>query len=158
MKKTSLNNGWNTRLKEQREKLGLTFEQMAGSPTNPDYISRQSLIEYETNSALPKLDTLKLLCEKYGLSADYILFGKDNCSAPYLPPSDTLLCLFMLMYSKKISCDLKGNVILLDKKLKSNMVIMQQMIDSLDLSNYNEMKQLLDGLKYMAKENYSKDI
>lgn len=143
---------WSKRLKESREKVGLTLTSAAGSPHDEDYISRQTLTSYEKGTTYPDVPALHKLCRLYATSADYIIFGRENDPKPYLQSEDTMLNLYMLMYSNKISLDGDGNIAIIDKDLKTKVMIMKEMADSIDLSSYENMQHLLDGIKKLSKE------
>jgi len=62
------------RIKEIRENMGLTKEKFAKLLG----ISGQYLGVVEHGKSYLSIDKLKILCDLTNLSADYILFGKDN--------------------------------------------------------------------------------
>lgn len=64
-----------SRLREAREKIGLTQREVADRLNIPKY---QTISAYENDKNSPKLDTLKELCRLYGVTSDYILFGSEK--------------------------------------------------------------------------------
>lgn len=80
----SENNGISERLREARTKAGLTQEQackQAGIPKT------QTLSTYERGTSTPRLDTLMELVKLYGVSADWVLFGKERANEDEGPKS-----------------------------------------------------------------------
>lgn len=148
----ALNNGWNERLKKKRKEAGFTLTSAAGNAEDSDYISRQTLTSYEKGDTFPDLANLSILCEKYHTSADYILFGTNESTSLFLDSADTLTCLFMLMHSKMISCDMRGNVEVLNEGLKDQMIVLRSMLEGVDLSNVKIMLQTLKAIKKLSKE------
>ena len=99
-----LNNRIGKRVRTQREFLGITREGLR------DYvnISPQFLSEIECGVKGVSAETLYKLCEGLGLSADYLLMGKENpadvsailatlstIDEKYLPLADDLLKTFI---------------------------------------------------------------
>ena len=72
--RNKLNKQVGARVRAQREYLGLTREGLC------DYvdISPQFLSEIELGKKGTSADTLYKLCEGLGISADYVLMGKEN--------------------------------------------------------------------------------
>lgn len=66
------------RIRSFRIKNNLTQAQFAETLD----VSTNFISEVETGKKSISLETLCRLCEKYHLSADYILFGKENISSP----------------------------------------------------------------------------
>ncbi len=64
------------RIIELRKKTGLSQEEF-GEKLG---LSRQSISKWETGEALPDVDNLILLSQKYNVSIDYILLGKEHSS------------------------------------------------------------------------------
>lgn len=62
------------RLKELRKKLGLTQEKIADrAGVKPRTIQR-----WENGSRTPDISSLACLCKLFDVSADYLLFGKED--------------------------------------------------------------------------------
>ncbi len=62
------------RIIELRKKSGLSQEEFAEKLG----LSRQSISKWETGEAIPDVDNLVLLSQKYDVSIDYLLLGKEN--------------------------------------------------------------------------------
>ncbi len=62
------------RLVELRKQTGLSQEDFAEKLG----LSRQSISKWETGEAIPDVDNLILLSQKYDVSIDYILLGKEH--------------------------------------------------------------------------------
>ena len=73
----SENNGISERLREARTKAGLTQEQACKQARIP---KTQTLSTYERGTSTPRLDTLMELVKLYGVSADWVLFGKERAN------------------------------------------------------------------------------
>lgn len=71
--------GFGARLKELRERKNLTQKEVAHMLK----VSRTSIVGYEQNDKIPKLEKLKRLAQIYGTSVDYML-GFDNRKCFYL--------------------------------------------------------------------------
>lgn len=142
---------WNERLKKSRKNKKMTLQDVVKAFKEKDTVSVQSLITYEKGQNYPKLNVLSALCKMYGVSSDYILFGKTESSIPVVPEADTLLCLYMLMHSKRISVNSDGNILIEDSILKRNMIYLNSIVKSLELSNYDAIEKLLSGLNKMAE-------
>lgn len=71
----SENSGICERLREARAKAGLTQEQACKQARIP---KTQTLSTYERGTSTPRLDTLMELVKLYGVSADWVLFGKER--------------------------------------------------------------------------------
>lgn len=63
-------------LLDLRKKKGLSQEEVAEILN----VSRQTVSKWETDGSQPDFDKLKPLCELYNISADELLFGKNNVS------------------------------------------------------------------------------
>ena len=70
----TLNKQIGTRVRTQREYLGITREGLCGFVS----ISPQFLSEIERGIKGVSAETLYKLCEGLGLSADYVLLGKEH--------------------------------------------------------------------------------
>lgn len=134
---------WYERLKEARLKKGLTQKQVCENLMNGDNITIQSLVSYENGKKYPKTNVLKKLCTIYDVSSDYIIFGNKNNFLIETPNSDTLLNLFMLIYSKKIEIN-ENEIIVNDLKLRCQLKKINIIAKYIDISNINQIKQLID--------------
>ena len=74
---------WNERIAAARKAAGLTQEAL-GEKLG---VSRQAVSKWESGQAVPDLDTVSQLCLALGLSADYLLFGREDSAPP--PPEST---------------------------------------------------------------------
>ncbi len=70
------------RLVELRKKTGLSQEEF-GEKLG---LSRQSISKWETGEAIPDVDNLILLSQKYDVSIDYILLGKEHAHVETFAP------------------------------------------------------------------------
>ena len=43
-------------------------------------VSRQSVSKWESGNVMPDLNNLVAMCELFGVSSDYILYGKETAS------------------------------------------------------------------------------
>ncbi len=64
------------RIIELRKQTGLSQEEF-GEKLG---LSRQSISKWETGEAIPDVDNLILLSQKYDISIDYLLLGKEHSS------------------------------------------------------------------------------
>ena len=62
------------RIAELRKQAGLSQEQM-GNALN---ISRQAISKWESGQANPDVSYIEPMCELFGVSADYLLFGRET--------------------------------------------------------------------------------
>ena len=62
------------RLKETRKELKYSQEKVAEMIN----ISRSNISKYETEDLEPNIETLKMLCDLYKVSADYIIGRTDD--------------------------------------------------------------------------------
>ena len=70
-----------------RKAAGLTQEQL-GEKLG---VTRQAVSKWESNQATPDALTVARLCTELGVSADFVLLGKEPEGAP-LPPPTTITC------------------------------------------------------------------
>ena len=70
-----------------RKAAGLTQEQL-GEKLG---VTRQAVSKWESNQATPDALTIARLCTELGVSADFVLLGKEPEGAP-LPPPTTITC------------------------------------------------------------------
>ena len=70
-----MNENWNLRLKECREKKGYTLKDLE-SISKLD-MSQQSIIKYEKGEVFPRINVLEKMCKIYGTTIEYILYGKS---------------------------------------------------------------------------------
>ena len=69
------------RILKLRKEAGLSQEAFAEKLG----VSRQSVSKWETGSVMPDLNKLVAMCELFGVSSDYILYGKEEAApAPEL--------------------------------------------------------------------------
>ena len=76
---------WNERIAAARKAAGLTQEAL-GEKLG---VSRQAVSKWESGQAVPDLDTVSQLCLALGLSADYLLFGREDSAPPESTPEPT---------------------------------------------------------------------
>jgi len=62
------------RIRQLRSEKGMSQEQLAEAL----HISRQAVSKWETGESVPDTDRVMLLCHVLDISADYLLFGKEN--------------------------------------------------------------------------------
>lgn len=141
---------WYQRLKSARQKKKLTLEKTCGLLHDEDHITVQSLLAYEKGRATPKIDTLGNLCAIYGVTTDYIIYGNENPTIPNFPVNNTMLCLFMLLYSKKIKYIKDGIIIIEDYDLMKKINILSIGAQKLDLATFYSMEKLLEAMNRIA--------
>ena len=64
------------RIRQLRSEKGMSQEQLAEAL----HISRQAISKWETGESIPDTERVMLLCRVLDISADYLLFGKENSS------------------------------------------------------------------------------
>lgn len=64
----------NERLRDARIAKGKTLKEVAIDKRT----TQQSLIQYEKGTISPRVEVLKELCEYYGVSLNYIVYGNEN--------------------------------------------------------------------------------
>lgn len=62
------------RLRQIRKDSGLSQEQFAQALG----VTRQAVSKWESGQSLPDLENIVLICERFGVSADYILRGREK--------------------------------------------------------------------------------
>lgn len=150
LKKSLINmeNNWNLRLKEAREKSNLSLSdvsEMLG-------ISQQSLIKYEKGEVSPKINWLEKLCKKYNVTIDYILYNSSELSKS----SDLngyLVALFMLMHSNKLSYDSENlSLHINDKKLNADLFALNTFIKETEIVSIDDLSRLINGIRKLTEE------
>lgn len=61
-------------LKQLRKKSNLTIEELAKEIG----ISKQSIIDYESDTTFPKIDILKKISHHFNVSLDYLVYGENR--------------------------------------------------------------------------------
>ncbi len=69
------------RIFEYRKKAGFTQEEIAERLG----VSRQAVSKWEQDAAFPETDKVLELCKLFSVSADELLFGRENASVPSAP-------------------------------------------------------------------------
>lgn len=142
---------WNERLKKARKDKDLTMDQLIKNLGPIDMVTKPTLISYEQGKIFPKMNVLKRMCEIYGVSADYIIFGENKDFIPTVPDSDTLLCIYMMVYNKKAKYE-DGKLEILDEKLKLKIKRALGTLGYFDFSSFNQLQTFATGLESIAKE------
>lgn len=143
---------WNDRLKKAREKNKMTQEMVLSKFPKREVITKQSLIKYEKGETFPKINVLRRLCIIYGVSADYIIFGETKDFVPSVPTADTLLALYMMLYSNKAIGDDDGNIKITDEELKKKFRLVKSTMGYFDFSSLKQLETFVDGLNRIAEE------
>lgn len=71
-------NNFGDRFKEQRQKKGLTQQEVA----DIFHINRSSISRYEKNQQVPEVQLLQKICDFFEVSIDYLVNGNENNSEP----------------------------------------------------------------------------
>ena len=89
------------RLKKLREQKNLTINKVVEKLSIEYYtdIDEKSIRRYERGEFLPKIDTLISLAELYGVSLDYIVYGRETSDDNSYTWYDTFKRLNRLIYS-----------------------------------------------------------
>ena len=67
-------NNFGDRFKEQRQKKGLTQQELA----DIFHINRSSISRYEKNQQVPEVQLLQKICDFFEVSIDYLVNGDTN--------------------------------------------------------------------------------
>lgn len=145
-----MDKNWYKRLKESREKAGLTLREASG--INVFDVSQQSLIKYENGEVFPRIDLLDKMCKKYNVTVDYILYGSSELSKTN-DLEGQLVSLFMLMHSGKIKFSKKEKALLVkDKKLEQNLMILNIFLENNEIATVDDLSSLILAIKKMSEE------
>ncbi|UQZ89567.1 hypothetical protein C4J81_10265 [Deltaproteobacteria bacterium Smac51] len=65
--------------------IGERIRQLRGSQSRPVFakkfeVSIATLVRYETGEILPKTEFIVMVCNSYGVTSDWLIFGKDNAN------------------------------------------------------------------------------
>jgi len=141
---------WHKRLKESREKAGLTLKEVSGMDVFD--VSQQSLIKYESGEVFPRIDLLDKMCKKYNVTIDYILYGSSELSKTN-DLEGQLVSLFMLMHSGKIQFGKKEKVLFVqDKKLEQDLMILDIFLENNEIATIDDLSALIRAIKKMSEE------
>lgn len=129
------------RIAELRKQAGLSQEQM-GNALN---ISRQAISKWESGQANPDVSYIEPICALFGVSADYLLFGREK-----VPDEESLKncphCGNELLFISPY-CPFCGNNI--GKPVSYSLVLPTQ---DLDLFPYKNLIDLFDKSKLLRPE------
>ena len=140
---------WNERLKKCRENKGFTLKEL--EEKDKLGISQQSLIKYEKGDVYPRIDLLKRMCELYGVSVDYILYGDERMNIDEDKKS-SLLVLYLMMYSEKLVFDEEKQAILInDETLLKQIEILDALKKRVDLNSIDKLLLVAEGLKKITE-------
>jgi len=141
---------WNIRLKECREKKGYTLKDLE-SISKLD-MSQQSIIKYEKGEIFPRINILEKMCKIYGTTLEYILYGKHHMMQ-FEERSNTLVTIFMLLYTNKLLLDKKNNTLKInDRKLSSQISILNDFMTLSDISSIEDLYSLIEGINNLIKD------
>ena len=136
---------WNLRLKEKREKAGITLNE-AGEKCSR-HLSQQSLIKYEKGEVFPRIDILEDLCSIYRCSINYVLYGSDDANV-LVSKNDYLITLWYLLATNKLEFD--GNSLkITDETLRKNITYLNIYLRKVEVSSFNDLLSLMYGIGKM---------
>lgn len=89
------------RIKKQRQNYGYTIDKLVEILSNDYYIEidEKSIRRYEKGEFMPKIDNLIALSEIFGVSLDYLVFGKQTSNDNSFLWTDAFKRLNRLIYS-----------------------------------------------------------
>lgn len=141
---------WHHRLKEARIKKGYTLRELESFGKLG--ISQQSLIKYERGEVYPRIDLLEKMCSLYETTLDYVLYGDDEFKK-YDNKESSLIVLFFLLYSGKISYDPKTTTITIDDKILSKQLkALNSFNENVDFSSIEDLFVLISGIKKLSDD------
>ena len=142
--------GWNDRLRESRRKKGYSLGELQGMDKLD--MSQQSLIKYKKGEVFPRIDVLEKMCKLYGTTIDYVLYGNDKLG-PFENKSNSLVTLFMLLYSGKMKFDGEGGTIkIVDPVLRYQIGVLDCFRTEADISSIDDINRLVEGIKKLQDE------
>jgi len=94
-------NGWNTRLRNIRKQKKISLKEAAITAN----LTQQALIAYENGRVNPKVEYLLKLCDFYGVTLNYIIYGNDNALTLENCLQKNIETFFTLYTSNKITYD-----------------------------------------------------
>lgn len=133
-------------LKNLRKEKGLTIDALSKQiKTN-----RQSIIDYESNKSMPKIEILKEISLYFGVSLDYLIFGENRINICQVDPSNIKSALIA------VGAMLNNGLL----EIKSNFssfepieLIAKNNILKCYLLDYIEMQKRLDGYPNTEEKN-----
>ena len=134
-------------LKFLRKEKKITIEQLATEIC----VSRQSIIDYESNRKLPMIDKLKSIAEYFNVSTDFLIYGENRVLVNPIESNNiktVLLALGTMLNSNLLQ--VKNDVISVEpvELIARNNIIKCYLID------YLKMLNRIDG--YCTKEEKDK--
>ena len=134
-------------LKFLRKEKKITIEQLATEIC----VSRQSIIDYESNRKLPMIDKLKSIAEYFNVSTDFLIYGENRVLVNPIESNNiktVLLALGTMLNSSLL--EVKNDVISVEpvELIARNNIIKCYLID------YLKMLNRIDG--YCTKEEKDK--
>lgn len=134
-------------LKFLRKEKKITIEQLATEIC----VSRQSIIDYESNRKLPMIDKLKSIAEYFNVSTDFLIYGENRVLVNPIESNNiktVLLALGTMLNSNLL--EVKNDVISVEpvELIARNNIIKCYLID------YLKMLNRIDG--YCTKEEKDK--
>ena len=145
-----MDDNWHKRLKESREKSGLTLRQVCDMSAFD--ISQQSLIKYEQGEVFPRIDLLDKMCKKYNVTIDYIMYGTSDLSKTN-SISGQLVSLFMLMHSEKLTYNEEEKTLIInDRNLIHQIMVLNTYLQSKEISSTDDLSNLITAIKMMSRE------
>lgn len=142
-----MDNNWNVRLKETRIKVRQSLKEVSNSIG----ITQQSLIEYEAGRVYPKIDFLVKLCEEYGVTLNYIVYGSNSSLSFDLDKQKIIEVLSCLYLKEKMIFNRNDHYF----KLKDNEIAlyMKYIVDFLDCRSKLSLKSTESVINFIKKIN-----